>query len=80
MFEGAAATDVRVEVVDRATKAGRRPASSSPPPQPNAQNVATWNGRLADGSPAADGDYRFRLGSVAGGGTETTSESRFAYH
>ena len=79
MFQGAAATDVRVEVVDRTTKAVVT-SFVEPAAQPSTQNVATWNGRLTDGSPAADGDYRFRLGSVSGGHTETTGESRFEYH
>lgn len=79
VFQGAAATDVRVEVVDRTTKAVVT-SFVEPAAQPSAQNVATWNGRLTDGSPAADGDYRFRLGSVSGGHTETTGESRFEYH
>lgn len=79
VFDGAAATDVRVEIVDRTTKTVVT-SFVAPAAQPAAQNVATWNGRLADGSPAPDGDYRFRLGSVSDGHTETTGESRFEYH
>ena len=75
VFDGAAATDVRVEVVDRSTKTVVTSFVAAAA-QPAAQNVAIWNGRLADGSPAPDGDYRFRLGSVSGGHTATTGESR----
>ena len=77
----ATATDVRVEVVNRETKEvvddlrpGRRRArtpTTSPP----------GTGGRPTAAPAADGDYRFELGSAGGGRTvATTSDSQFGYH
>ena len=79
VFTGEAATDVLVEIVDRAT---RQPVTTfvAPAALPNTTNVAKWDGKLADGTTAPDGDYKFRIGSAAGGATETTSEAGFAWH
>jgi murein DD-endopeptidase MepM/ murein hydrolase activator NlpD len=79
VFSGAAATDVLVEIVDRAT---RQPVTTfvEPAALPNTTNVAKWDGKLADGTTAPDGDYKFRIGSAAGGETETTSEAGFGWH
>src|SRR6185436_16894860 len=79
VFSGAAATDDVVEIVDRAT---RTPETSfvEPGALPNTPNVAKLDGKLADGSTAPDGDYKFRIGSAAGGETETTSEAGFGWH
>ncbi len=79
IFSGAAPTDVRVEIIDRATRAAVA-SFVAPAALPDAENVATWDGRLADGTRAPDGDYKFRFGDVAGGATQTTTEARFAYH
>ena len=77
VFTGEAATDVLVEIVDRAT---RLPVTTfvAPAALPDTTNVAKWDGKLADGTTAPDGDYKFRLGSAAGGATETTGDAGFA--
>jgi murein DD-endopeptidase MepM/ murein hydrolase activator NlpD len=79
VFTGEAATDVLVEIVDRTT---RLPVTTfvEPAALPNTTNVAVWDGKLADGRTAPDGDYKFRIGSAIGGVTETTSEAGFAWH
>jgi len=79
VFQGGAPTDVRVEIVNRESKEVvdtfiQRAA------EPGAQNVATWDGRAADGRPAPGGDYKFELGSAAGGATVATDDSAFGYH
>jgi murein DD-endopeptidase MepM/ murein hydrolase activator NlpD len=79
LFEGGAPTDVRIEVVDRTTK---EPVASfiDPAAEPNAQNVAEWDGLTSAGLAAPNGEYRFRIGNAAGGTATTTDESRFGYY
>jgi murein DD-endopeptidase MepM/ murein hydrolase activator NlpD len=79
LFQGSGSTDVRIEVVDRGTRETvaswvERNAT------PNNRNVATWDGRTDAGALAANGDYMFRIGSLAGGKAQATEESRFGYH
>ena len=49
-------------------------------PQPSTRNSPRWNGRTDDGALAANGEYKFRIGSASGGGLETTANSRFGYY
>ena len=51
-----------------------------PAAEPNAQNVATWDGITAAGTPAPNGGYRFRIGNAAGGTAETTADARFGFY
>ena len=79
IFQGGAATDARVEVVNRDTDEVvdtfiERAA------QPGARNVAKWDGLATDGTPAPGGDYAFEVGSAAGGATVATADSTFGYH
>jgi murein DD-endopeptidase MepM/ murein hydrolase activator NlpD len=79
VFAGGQATDVRIEVVSRETKetVGRFVAAAA---EPNDRNVATWDGRGADGKPAPNGEYKFRIGPASGGTARATRESAFGYH
>ncbi len=79
LFQGSGSIDVRIEVVDRGTRATvaswvERNAT------PNDRNVATWDGRTDAGAAAPNGDYMFRIGSLAGGKAEATHQSGFGYH
>jgi hypothetical protein len=79
IFQGAAPTDVRVEVIDRET---RQVVASfvDPAAEPNTENVATWSGTTLAGSLAPNGRYRFRIGNAAGGVAETTADARFGFY
>ncbi len=79
LFEGGAPTDVRIEVIDRGT---REVVDTwvEEAAEPNTRNTAKWDGRTADGAVAENGDYRFAIAGVAGGGPETTADARFAFH
>ena len=79
MFEGGAATDVRIQVINLETKEIAR-TWVAPAAEPNTLESATWDGLGDDGEPAADGDYRFEIGPAAGAGLATTDESQFSYH
>ncbi|HEX2127998.1 MAG TPA: peptidoglycan DD-metalloendopeptidase family protein [Solirubrobacterales bacterium] len=79
MFRGGAPTDVRVEVIDRETKAIVA-SFVDPAAAPNTENVASWDGTTAKGSPAPNGQYRFRIGNAAGGTAETTAGARFGFY
>ena len=48
--------------------------------QPGTRNVAKWDGRTTGGVTAPGGDYKFELGSAAGGTTIATADSGFGYH
>jgi murein DD-endopeptidase MepM/ murein hydrolase activator NlpD len=78
-FQGAGSTDVRIEVVDRST---RRTVSSwvERNATANSRNTATWDGRTDSGAAAPGGDYRFRVGSLAGKKAKATARSQFGYH
>lgn len=79
LFQGAAPTDVRVEVVDR--KQGEVVARFvDEAAEPGTTNRARWNGRTDAGKLARNGKYRFRIGSVAGGEAQTTEDSRFGFY
>lgn len=79
LFQGGKATDVRIEVVDRETSEVVQTWVDEDA-QPNARNSARWNGRTGDGSMAANGEYKFRVGNASGGRLETTEDSRFGYY
>lgn len=79
VFAGSGPTDVRVEIVNTETKE-TVDAFTVSDAQPNARNIAKWDGLASSGKPAPNGDYSFRIGSIAGGDAETTAESRFGYH
>jgi murein DD-endopeptidase MepM/ murein hydrolase activator NlpD len=79
MFQGTAATDVRVDVIARHT-GGRVVASFvDAAAEPNTENSASWDGKLLDGTHARGGFYRFSIGPAAGGAVETTTDSLFQY-
>ena len=79
IFQGAAPTDVRVEVINRTTKEVVA-SFIDPAAEPNAENVATWDGATLAGTPAPNGQYRFRIGNAAGGTAETTADARFGFY
>lgn len=79
LFEGIESTAVRIDVVDRETKEVVRTwvvdgALAS------AENVAEWDGRTSEGKLAANGKYKFRIGSAAGETVQTTADSRFGFY
>jgi murein DD-endopeptidase MepM/ murein hydrolase activator NlpD len=78
MFEGGAAIDVPIEIVDRETD---QVVSTlvDPAAEPNTLNTATWDGLTPDGRPAPNGEYAFRVGGGVGGTTES-GDSEFDYH
>lgn len=79
LYQGPKATDVRVEVIDRET----REAVSTwvdEDAEPSTVNIAKWNGRTTAGTLAQNGEYAFRIASVAGGEAETTADSRFGFY
>ena len=79
LFQGGAATDVRIEVIDRDTREVVRTWVDEDA-QPSTRNSARWNGRTDEGALAANGEYKFRIGNASGGGLETTANSRFGYY
>jgi murein DD-endopeptidase MepM/ murein hydrolase activator NlpD len=79
LFSGAAATDVRIDVVNRETGAVVSTIVDTAA-APNTLNTATWDGLRSDGRPAPNGDYAFQIGSLAGGTAKRTGGSDFAYH
>lgn len=79
VFKGDVTSGVRIEVMRRDT--GEVVATKiDTAARPNATNTATWDGLTSDGSPAANGDYKFKLGDAAGSGAQATSDSSFGYH
>jgi murein DD-endopeptidase MepM/ murein hydrolase activator NlpD len=79
LFQGPAGTAVRIDVVERATKEVVRTWVVEDAVA-NAENVAEWDGMASDGRLAASGRYKFRIGSAAGEGVETTADSRFGFY
>ena len=79
LFQGGAATDVRIEVIDRDTREVVRTWVDEGA-QPNTRNSARWNGRTDGGGLAANGEYAFRIGNASGGGLKATADSRFGYY
>jgi murein DD-endopeptidase MepM/ murein hydrolase activator NlpD len=79
LFAGAAATDIRVEVISRRS---HEVVSSwiEKGAKPNTRNTATWDGRDDSGGLAANGGYKFRIGSVVSGKAETTQDSLFGFY
>ncbi len=79
LFQGSKATAVRVEVVDRESK---EVVSTwvDEDAEPNSRNTTRWHGRSEDGSPAANGEYKFKIGSASEGGLTTTVDARFGYY
>ena len=78
LFQGLAST-VRIDIVERATKAVVA-SWVVDGAVANAENVAEWNGIMSDGRLAANGEYKFRIGSAAGEGVATTADSRFGFY
>lgn len=79
LFQGGAATDVRIEVIDRDTREVVRTWVDEGA-QPNTRNSARWNGRTDGGGLAANGEYAFRIGNASGGALKATADSRFGYY
>jgi murein DD-endopeptidase MepM/ murein hydrolase activator NlpD len=79
LFQGGAATDVRIAVIDRDTREVVRTWIDEGA-QPNTRNSARWNGRTDGGALAANGEYAFRIGNASGGGMKATADSRFGYY
>ena len=79
LFQGGAATDVRIEVIDRDTREVVRTWVDEGA-QPNTRNSARWNGRTDGGGLAANGEYAFRIGNASGGALKATTDSRFGYY
>jgi murein DD-endopeptidase MepM/ murein hydrolase activator NlpD len=77
-FDGAE-TDVVVEIVslrnDEVVKTIRERDLD-----PIVEHRTRWNGKRANGRPAPNGKYRFRVGSTGGGGTQSSNEARFELH
>ncbi len=79
VFSGEAASGVRIEVFNKDT--GEVVSTEiDTAALPNATNTATWDGLTSDGTPAANGEYKFRIGDAAGSGAQATEESGFGYH
>ena len=78
-FTGGGPTDVRIEVVNRTTKATVASFVDAAA-EPNTTNVAVWDGRTSTGAVAENGRYRFRIGSAAGGTAKATAKTAFGYH
>jgi murein DD-endopeptidase MepM/ murein hydrolase activator NlpD len=79
IFQGKGATDIRIEVVDRQSKQVVDTWIQQDA-EPSTRNTAKWNGLTSDGAQAPGADYKFRIGSAAGGGTVATEDSGFAFH
>ena len=79
LFQGLANTAVRIDIVERATKAVVA-SWVVDGAVANAENIAEWNGIMSDGRLAANGEYKFRIGSAAGEGVATTADSRFGFY
>ena len=79
VFRGETASGVRIEVVNRDTDQVVATEIDTAA-EPNATNTATWDGLTSDGAPAANGEYKFRIGDAAGAGARATAESGFGYH
>jgi murein DD-endopeptidase MepM/ murein hydrolase activator NlpD len=77
-FEGAA-TDVQIQVVH--SKDGKVVASwVQRDRQPYVENRAKWDGKRDGGGEPRNGRYKFKIGSVSGGGTESTHGSHFGFY
>jgi murein DD-endopeptidase MepM/ murein hydrolase activator NlpD len=79
MFQGTAATDVRVDVIARHTGGQVVASFVDSGAEPNTVNSAHWDGTLLDGRRAPGGVYRFSIGPAAGGDVATTSDSLFQW-
>jgi len=78
-FQGGSKLDVRIEVSDAAT--GKILTSFvDSGASPNTRNVAKWDGLTADGEPAPSGRYKFRVGSLTAGKTETARAAGFGFY
>jgi murein DD-endopeptidase MepM/ murein hydrolase activator NlpD len=79
LFSNAEPTDVRIDVVRRATGTVVDSWTESAQ-EPNTTHTATWNGLLqGTRKPARNGGYKFRIGPESGT-MESTTNARFAYH
>jgi Peptidase family M23 len=79
LFQGLASTAVRIDVVERVSKAVVA-SWVVDGAVANAENVAEWDGVMSDGRLAANGKYKFRIGSATGEGFATTADSRFGFY
>jgi murein DD-endopeptidase MepM/ murein hydrolase activator NlpD len=79
LFEGLESTAVRIDVVNRDTKEVVRTWVVEGAVA-NAENVAEWDGQTSEGRLAANGEYKFRIGSAAGETVQTTADSRFGFY
>ena len=78
-FRGGSSTDVTVTVVNRETEEVVDSFVDSAA-EPNAANVASWDGRTTQGTTAPNGEYQFRIADGAGAKAKTTRESSFSFH
>jgi len=79
LFHGGSPVDVRIEVADAET--GEIVTSFvESGAEPNARNVAKWNGRTSTGEPAPSGRYKFRVGSLGAGKTSSAKGARFGFY
>jgi murein DD-endopeptidase MepM/ murein hydrolase activator NlpD len=78
-FRGGSATDVTITVVNRDTKEVVD-SFVDRAAEPNAANVATWDGTTTDGTTAPNGDYQFRIADGATAKAKATPESSFSFH
>lgn len=79
VFRGGSEVDVRIEVSDAAT--GEVVDSFvDRDAEPNARNLATWDGRTAGGAPAPNGRYKFRVGSLAAAKTQSSEAAGFGFY
>ena len=79
VFQGEGPTDVRIEVVNRETRAVVD-TLIQPDAQPGTRNSAKWDARTSGGALAPGADYKFEIGPAGGGDTVATEESGFGYH
>ena len=79
VFQGEGPTDVRIEVVNRETRAVVD-TLIQPDAQPGTRNSAKWDARTSAGALAPGADYKFEIGPAGGGDTVATEDSGFGYH
>ncbi len=79
IFQGEGPTDVRIEIVNRETRAVVD-TLIQPDAQPGTRNSAKWDARTSAGALAPGADYKFEIGPAGGGDTVATEDSGFGYH
>jgi murein DD-endopeptidase MepM/ murein hydrolase activator NlpD len=78
-FKGGERTDIRVDVVSIRTGALIE-TSTQRARHPFAENTVRWDGIAADGKPAANGRYEFRIGALRGDAPEARPKSAFGLY